>query len=167
MSFCATNDDRYLHFIYNGVAYGNGTKVSLKNSFINNYTYNGKKIWKYAWFGNRVVVNGQNMYFFSKDKTDWNFLHRNNIDLRIPQQCCPFFLIREDLIDYAIEEITHPVIVSVSHRVQEKDYANESVMWMWFIYVFVMIISLVFKEFYLIWIVASIIFFSWRKEKLN
>ena len=37
--------------------------------------------------------------------------------------------------------------------------------WAW--YIIIMFISLFFKEWYIGWIVATIIFFSWRKEKIN
>lgn len=167
MAACVTNNEEYRYFLHKGVYYGNGTKVIFTDNFVQNYTYNGKKIWKYAWFSHRIVVNGRSMYFFNRDKTDWSFLRQNNISQQEPQTCCPFFVIDATLIDLAIEKITYPIIVAASPKEKKSDWDDAQVIKMWFVYIGVLVASLVFKEFYLVWIIASILFFYWRKEKLN
>ena len=167
MAFCATGDEKYRYFQHKGVYYGTGTKVTLSDAFISRYTYRGRCLWKYAWFGNRITVNGKNMYFFSRDKSDWYFLRQNNISREYVDQTCPYFLVDEDLLDIAIEQVTYPIMVDLPPEEKKKDWEVDKVMWGWVTYIAALIFSLIFKEFYLIWFWATIIFYFYRKEKLT
>lgn len=167
MAMCITGDERYKYFPYGDKYYYNGTKVVLSNHFINNYTYKGQKIWKYAWFGHRFVVDGRNLYFFSRDNTDWYFLIQNNISQEYINQTCPYFVIEEELLDSAIECFVKPIEITPEPIVEKKDWQSDKVMRGWFTYALALIGSLIFKEFYVIWVIATIVFFSYRKEQLR
>jgi hypothetical protein len=162
---CYENED--LYFIYRNISYCKGTEISLTNSFIQKNSYEGNAIWKYARFCKRIVKDGKNMYFFARCPVDWYWMRENNLSRKTFEQTCPYFLIDDARMSNAIESIIKPIEIAVLPLPQYKDYEVAGVMVGWVIYLLVLFFSLIFKEFYLIWIVASIIFFSVRKGMLN
>ena len=52
-------------------------------------------------------------------------------------------------------------------NVRKKELSNDGMLIAWIWYVFIMAIAIIFKDMVSIWILASIIFFSYRKNKLK
>ena len=166
MSSCATRDERYKYFPYNNKYYYHKTKVILRDDFVNRYTYKGKNIWKYAWFSNRFVVNGKNMYLFYKEYVDWYILKQNNANQDY-NQTCPYFVLEEEMLGVAIEGFTKPIVIEPKMLIGNKYLNTDTKIKGWATYIFTLFASLIFKEFYLIWIVATVIFYYYIKEKNN
>ena len=143
-------------FVYKGKAYGAGTGIKLKQEYINTYLYNGYRIWQYAYLSN--INYKENKYMFNKYKT---------YPYSESQGCVSYFSISQSELDNVIEEIIEPKPVNVSRAKPKNDGEVEGMGILWTIYIAVMVASLIFREFYIIWIAASVFFFKLRKEILN
>jgi hypothetical protein len=165
MSTCYENDNSY--FTYHGVTYCVGTEVNFSDNFIKEFRYEGKPIWRYARFNKRVLSDGQIMCLFTQKQTDWWWLKEHNMDWDDFKKTCGYFLLKESTLDNAIEEITKPITIEVLKMPTYTDLEVVEVMVGWFVYILVLFFSFIFTEWYLLWIVASLIFFSFRKAMLN
>lgn len=161
MKMCYENSDQY--FRYRNVAYFTGTHVSFSDNFMTTYRYEGKPIWKYARFYKRI----NNTYVFTRLTTDFWWLKEHNMNWDDYKKTCPFFILDKSLLDNAIEVIDDPIEVTIQALPQYKDWEVTEVMVGWVIYILVLFFSLVFKDFYIIWIAASFLFFTFRKGMLN
>lgn len=164
---------------YCGKYYINGTEIILKEQYTNSHTFNGKKIWKYARFDRKTVYNGVTSYFFCATKLDWFSLQEMGLTLENKKDYATYFVIETFNIDSAIEEITKAIILTekesdeiksnitnmIEHQKTDFDYPE--LMMLWVVYAAVIIGSLIFKQFYIIWLIASYVFFVWRKDILN
>ena len=170
-----TNGDPRSFFYYKGDYYINGTEVVLTDEYINSHTWNGLKLWKYAKYDHQVVNNGSVAYFFCINKADRLALYAMGLDVNTTKNYAPYFVVRAIDIDYAIQEFTKPIKLSreTTEAIKEaivttkSDFDNGWLIVMWIVYIAVMLGSLIFKQFYIIWIIASVLFFKWRREMLN
>ena len=165
---------------YDGDMYYNGTKVKLKDEYIKTHTFYGKKIWKYARFDNITTYNNCRGYFFciTKDSLcDLLSMGYKNVEERnaIVREHAPYFIIPCHELHNAIEEIIVPLKVeqNLANTVQEsivnrafhpkKDSEVPGMTVLWIIYILALIGSLIFKQFYLLWIVETLLFTRYRK----
>lgn len=170
-----TNGDPRSFFYYKGDYYINGTEIMLKDTYINNHKCNGRKLWKYAKYHHQTYYDGSVAYFFCISRCDWISLYRMGLDEHITDDCAGFFVIKALELEYAIQEITKPIKLERAQTEAileaiakpKSDLDNTGVILLWAAYIFVLIGSLIFRQFYLIWIVASILFIKYRKELLN
>ena len=148
-----THDENYQYFFYNGTPYRTGTMVKFKDDFTAHYTFEGEHIWKYARFCMRMLKNGRSEYLFLP--------HRNP-----ENKYSSMFRIPEDKLEYAIEEIIKPIPIELVPKTKKKDTESAEVMIGWLIYPVVLFFSLIFKEWYVAWFWATLLFFIWRNKKL-
>lgn len=98
------------------------------------------------------------------------------LDIKTENDYAPYFVIEAFVLPNIIEEITKPIKLSQEETKAifaalaaepKKDWEVKGIVAAWLIYIAVLIGSLIFKEFYFIWIVATYIFLKYRKEMLN
>ena len=164
---------------YNGQYYINGTVVELLDSYTQNNNFQGKKIWKYARFDRQIRINGKVSYFFCIAKFDSISLMEMGLDLSIQKEYAYYFTIDAYMLEFAIKQIIKPICltkteqatidISLENMIEhpKKDLDCEELRIGWFIYFIVIVASLIFKQFYIIWIVVSLLFFKWRKGVLK
>lgn len=147
-------------FYYNGQFYSRGTKIKLKQKYLNTHTYNGEQIWPYARFDNKIMKENEIYFVFKISDIDMQGEWR---------KYSGYFLVYSHNIIDAIEKIISPVIINVEQKnvkyyMSEKNN-NECKIFGIIIYISVLVASLVFKEFYIIWAIASFIFYKWSKSQ--
>ena len=170
-----THKDPRSFFYYKGDFYINGTEIILTDEYVHKHQWNGKKLWKYARYDHQVNYNGRIAYFFCRSKCDWLSLDKMGIDIRDINDYAPYFVIEALSLEKAIEELTKPIklardeteMIKEAIITPKNDLDNEGIMVLWIAYIVVMVGSLIFKQFYFIWIVASVLFFKLRKEMLD
>lgn len=174
-----TNCDPRSFMYYKGEYYINGTEITLTDDYIKNNLFNEKKLWKYARFDHQTQHNGYNAYFFCAIKLDCLSLHEMNIDVNARKDYASYFIIEAYKIESVINKITKPIKLTkeenekiqeciidlIEHPKTDLDYPK--LLAAWIIYIIIMIASLIFNQFYIIWFVASYIFFMWRKDILR
>lgn len=171
----STIGDPRSFFYYRGDYYINGTEIILTDEYISKHQWDGKKLWKYARYDHQTVYNGRISYFFCASRIDRLSLNSMGFDVKIRDDYAPYFVIAALDLEGAIKEFTKPIKLE---RVEteailnaitepENDLDNTGLVILWIIYIAVMLGSLIFKQFYIIWIVASLLFFKWRKEMLR
>lgn len=165
-------DYHYLdNFYYNGTLYLSGTKIALSDDWINTHQFNGKKPWKYVIFNSRTIDG----CFFSAINIDFCSLLKLGMkfeDLKNYEHC---FKISPYDLNNAIEEIIYSNALSKEQleAVQQKlvepqhDWDNNGLVIAWIIYIAAMVGSLIFRQFYILWIIISIIFSQVRKDMLR
>lgn len=170
-----TNGDPRSFFYYKGDYYINGTEIILTDEYVNSHTWNGRKIWKYARYDHQVVYGGCVAYFFCISNADWLALNKMGLGPNAADDYASFFVIQALDIERAIQEFTKPIklrreqteAIKEAIATPKSDFDNAGLVLLWVIYIAVMIVSLIFKQFYLIWFAVSIIFFKLRKEMLS
>lgn len=171
----STNGDPRSFFYYKGDYYINGTEIILKDEYINSHQWNGKKLWKYARYDHQTIYNGRVAYFFCRSRSDWLSLNGMGLDVKAKNDYAPYFVVDALDIEDAIEEFTKPIKLERSETEAileaitkpKSDFDNPALLVLWIIYLAVMVGSLIFKQFYIIWAVASFLFLKYRKEMLN
>lgn len=171
---CANYDPRSF-FYYKGDYYINGTEIVLSDYYINTHTWNGRKLWKYARYDHQTLNNGSVAYFFCINRSDWLSLREMGLDPHAADDYAPYFVIRALDLESAIQEFAKPIklnrvqteVIKQAIVTTRSDFDNATLIVLWLIYIFVMIGSLIFKQFYIVWIIASVIFFKCRREMLN
>ena len=151
----------------------------LSDEYIKKQERNGKKIWKYARFGQKVNRDGVIGYVFYKHKSDWLSLRQMGLGSNAADEYSAYFVIDAWELDGAIEEITHPFILSqekteainkaISDMVEhpKHDWDDSGLLILWFLYIAALIGSLIFKDFYILWAVATFVFVKIRKDMKN
>ena len=164
---------------YNGDYYSNGSEVMIKDEYINTHTYNGKKIWKYAYFGNKIVHNGQTAYFFWSTRKRYIDFMELNIDYKTRGDYAPYFVVYAYELSNFIEEFTRPYKMSDEQKAEreraimymiehpKRDWDYPELLIGWIVYIGVLIGSLIFKEFYIPWAIATYAFYEYRKGILS
>ena len=159
-------------FYYNGDFYINGAEIMLTDEYINNHQFNGKKLWKYARYDHQTVYNGRVSYFFCINKIDRSYFNSMGLN---KDDYASYFVVEALDIENAIKEVTRPIkleraeteMIKESIVEPKRDFDNPTLVILWIAYIVVMIGSLIFKQFYIIWAVASFLFFKYRKEMLG
>ena len=170
-----TNGDPRSFFYYKGDYYINGTEIILTDEYIKRQLRNGKKLWKYATYHHQVSRNNGIAYFFCRSRCDWLALHGMGVDPKVIDDCEAYFTIDALDIDSEIKEFIHQIKLkrdetdAIKDAIirQQSDFDHPNVMLLWVVYISVMIGSLIFKQFYILWAVASILFFKWRRDMLD
>lgn len=149
-------------FRYNEKLYGEGTKVKVSQSYIDKHSTEEKQIWHYAEFECRTIINNEVHLYFKI--TDW-YLAPRTINYK-----AFYFVSTKDLNDF-IEEIETPPIDMEKYEVfipaMRKDWEVKGLMFAWVVYIAAMIGCLIFKDFWIFWIIISIIFDQYRKGKIE
>lgn len=173
------NGDPRSFMYYKGEYYINGTEVILSDDYIHHNLFDGKKIWKYARFAHQTTYNGRNAYFFCANKMDWLSLHEMGLDANVKKDYAGYFIIESYKIENIISEITKPIklpqreheIVDeyisniIEHPKTDWDFPELRVAWI--IYIALMAASLIFNQFYILWIIITYFFFKWRKDIID
>lgn len=170
-----TTGDPRSFFYYNGDYYINGTEIILTDRYIDRNQFNGKKLWKYAKYDHQTIYNGRVAYFFCRTRSDWLSIDKEGIDAQSINDYAPYFVIEAPFLDSAIKEIIKPI--KLDHTETEaimeaivspkSEFDNTGLVLLWIAYIAVMIGSLIFKQFYIIWVVVSLIFIKLRKEMIG
>lgn len=153
-------DDKY--FYYKGRYYTTKTVVKLTQQYRNTHTNLGFPIWKYAWFSHKIINRNEYCFYYANEY----YSNVNHEQIRSGDYCGYFQIKAEDL-ENAIEEIIKPVLIELVLATPKKDCAVEGMGTLWIIYIAIMISSLIFNEFYIIWIIVTYLFFKLRNEILN
>lgn len=162
-------------FYYNGDYYINGTEIILKDDYINQHQFNGKKIWKYARFDHQVCLNGRVAYFFCINKSDWLSLYEMGLDTKASSHYAPYFIVEAINVSNIIEEISKPIKLErhITQQILEdisepkSDFDNPDLVLLWAVYIIIMICSLIFNHFYIVWAIVSYLFVQCRKEMMH
>ena len=161
-------------FYYKGDIYIRRTEIKLTDSFIAKKAAQGKKIWKYAWYTGDAYA-GEFAFNYSKMTTDElrKLGYSREERMKMPNQYDPIFRIAGWEMDEAIEEIvrSEKLPKEMTERIMEniadpKTYKTNGEGVLWAIYIAVMIGSLIFNQFYLIWIAATLLFI-WIKKGMK
>lgn len=174
-----TNGDPRSFMYYNGEYYIDGTEIIVSDEYINSNTFDGRKLWKYARFHSQTKYNGKNAYYFCATKLDVTSLRSMGIDLEARKQYAHYFIVEALDIQKAIGEITKPIKLSqreheridkhisdmIEHPKKDWDYSELRVAWI--IYIALMAASLIFNQFYILWIIITYFFFKWRKDIID
>lgn len=171
----AQGNDPRSFFYYNGDYYINGTEIILTDRYVDQNQFNGKKLWKYARYDHQTVCNGKISYFFCITKCDWFSLNEMGIDAKVKNDYAPYFTIEANNLPYAIDQITKPIkleraetdMIMAAIVEQKHDWDNAGLMLLWLVYIIAMVSSLIFRQFYLIWIVITCVFYVIRKGMLS
>ena len=153
-----TSDINFKYFYYKGQSYTTGTKVRFTDSFVNAHANDEQKVWKYAVFSHRGTTYNPNLYVFWACDHElftrtYNYLYS--------------VVIKPEDIDNVIAEITKPIPITLVPAVPKKDWEVKGMGILWLIYIAVLFFSLIFRDFYVIWICATYGFFKIRKGLLN
>lgn len=154
---CYTNDINLRYFYFNGQSYTTGTEVELTQDYITAHSSIGNKIWRYA----RFVQKSYDCKTYKMMKCRYDPYSKERTDYIL------YFTIPVHELEQAIKVIVKPVPVELVHINPKKDWEVDGMFILWIIYVVILFLSLIFKEFYLIWIATSFVFFNIRKKMLN
>ena len=171
-----TNEDPRSFMYYRGTYYINGTEIKLKEEYIKSHKFNGLRLWKYAKFHHQV--NGSNGigYFFCKARADRLSLQGAGLPIDATDDCAAYFVVPALELENAIEEVTSPIKLSQSEQDAvnkaienmidhpKGDWDDPALVLLWVLYIAVMIGSLIFKQFFLLWVVATIVFVKIRED---
>ena len=149
-----THDINFQYFFYQGAAYCTGTKVKFERKFIETFTYNGEYIWETAIFSHRVLIDGKSEYVFMP------------YGIPVCGKFSGYFYITEMELKNAIEEIIKPINIELIEKKKKKDCESADVVIGWMLLFVILFFSLIFKEWYLLWMWSIIIFCIWRNRKL-
>lgn len=153
--------DNSQYFYYKGKTYSSGTVIKISQAYCNAYSYRDKPIWPYAKFDRKFVKDSLEYYVFSICNIDMAGQWRKYTGS---------FIINTIELDAVIEQIIKPLEIKNVELVipeQKMDWEDNNVLLLWAIYIAVMVGSLIFKQFYIIWVVATCVFIKYRKEMLN
>ena len=172
------NEIEYMYF--DGRTYMNGTHFTVKDEYIATHKPNGKKIWKHARFWG--TLNGPDglYYYFARAKYSFCDLYEVSKQTEesiasLQADYAPFFTARPWELHDVIEEFTKPLMISeeeeaarqeaitrtIEHPNNDWDYPE--MRFGWIVYILVLIGSLIFKQFYIPWAIATYIFYIYRK----
>lgn len=160
---------------YNNDIYYNGTEIALTDVYAKNHIYNGKPLWKYAYFNCKCNPNGVPSYMFIANKLDWSSLFNMGLPDNTRDNYAPYFTIPASELYMAIEEVTKPMkltreqtdAVLEAIAKPKSDFDNPELIVAWVVYILAMLGSLIFNEFYLIWPIITLIFSKVRKEMIK
>lgn len=100
-----------------------------------------------------VNANGTHTCLISRSYNDWGVIKSCEIEM--------FFNNFEDVVEEVV------LLPTKQHGNKYKDTEVDAMLYGWIYYILVMLIATIFNGRIFIWIVASIIFWTWRKRKLN
>lgn len=167
------------YFYYKGDYYGNATKIAIKKEFIDKQTPHGiaKKFWS------EYVFAGQqgDKYFFNPlgcrypDLTCKGFSKEEA--RRIQNECSACIALSGFELEIYVGEILTPEKKMTGFSKEQVDKAIEDIiehpkhdwdypehLFLWIVYILLMIGSLIFKQFYLLWFAFTIGFLCIRKN---
>lgn len=135
--------------------------MNLRNYF----EYNGKKYYTGTIFIMKVS-NRLCEYTFVGYNVDYKALLCKSVNSQQVRSLIPIW---ESVLNKNLVSITDKIDTSVHSPVEKKmkDTQIDGLFlgWMW--YIFLMIISVIFKDAIGLWILWSVVFFTWRKNKIK
>jgi hypothetical protein len=177
---CTYTEKDPREFMYvKGECYINGSEVILSDEYIKTHTFNGLPLWKYAKFTRRTFYNNQTAFFFSISKYDWTDFVVMGLDPRTRFNYAPYFVVVISELDGAIKEFTNPIKLSkeetearrkavedmISHPKSDFDYPELIAAWL--VYIGVLLATLMFRDFYLLWAIETVIFCKYRNGVID
>jgi len=147
-----------------GCGYGNDTIVKLSPEFRNKMKEEqGVDIWPYARH-KETLYNGKKYYHMF-----WVAKIYDNCKDECPvswNKCAGYFCIDDWDIEEAISEIVEAKKVPIKKQEMKKDIESEEVMIGWVVYILLLLVSLIFTQWYVGWIGATVFFMGWRRIHL-
>lgn len=141
------------YFLYKGKLYGgkdDKTIVQLSDEFVKK-----NNIWKYVKYQNSLEYKGETINYF----IPVNFDYEKNQSVYVSSYNWYVVIKGEDL-DECIYKIIKPV-----YAVIEKEKNSEMIGIVTAIYIVLMLCSLIFNQFYLLWIILTVIYVEFLKEE--
>ena len=146
----ATNSRKLYYFEFKGARYPVGTVVRITEKEMKRIGADSPYITILNHYENS---NGTHSCLIMKSYDDWGITKSCEMNT--------FFSKFEDIV----EEV---VLLPTKQRGNRyKDTEVDAMLYGWIYYILVMLIATIFNGRIFIWIVASIIFWTWRKRKLN
>ena len=143
-------DNSRLFFVLNSVAYRNGTVVKFKDEYINSYH---QKECLYGTFCYKE--HDSDVYVFCRKSTTR------------PVVQCGYFRVRGCDLANAIDDIICPFTVTVHVNRPSSIFSIPNICTAFFLYAIVMFFSLVFQQFILVWIIATVCLIIFCKNKMQ
>lgn len=163
-------DEKYpYYFRYGGRTYTKETVVKLTQSYLDAHPLNfgcptsphyGEPITPLQMFCNRRDICGIEYYVFSPCREDRFY----NLMFGYIQVHTNFLYIKASEIEDAIEEIIKPEPIVIVPAQKTKDWESPAIMVGWGLYILALLSSFIFKDWTTAWLIASLIFFTWRKK---
>lgn len=150
-----------------------GTIVKLSEEFINKCkNYFGENIYDYAVFSHVYNADGIFLYVFYKctNPNTKLFFINNDDEVRKFYNSYPDIEISPADLDMAIEDYIYDISYEVdrpTYLCMKKDWEIPGMTRAWGILIIIMIASMVFKGFSILWFIEIAIFNSWRSDFIN
>ena len=138
------------YFEFKGVRYPVGTIVKITEKEMKRVGADSPYV---TILNHHENSNGTHSCLILRSYDDWGVMQSGEIST--------FFNNFEDVI----EEIALLPTKQLGNRY--KDTEVDAMLYGWIYYILVMLVSVLFNGFIYIWIIASIVFWTWRKRKLN
>ena len=171
MLFNYSNDPRE-YMYYKGDFYLNGTQVEFTGEFLENNKIDGKKMCRYGEFVRQQNFSDGVGYYFRKINP-YDKEHR--IDYKEFENCADGIRITAMNIEDTIKDIIRPFKLerektdAILYEIikPKSDFDYPALIVLWIVYIAVMAGSLIFKQFYIIWIIVSWVFYETRRKMLD
>lgn len=152
-----------------------GTIVKFSDKFIQKRkNYFGEDIYDYAIFSHVYNTSDELSYVFHKYiGPNYGGNSKNKIsaeERRRHDKCISFFRIPSEDLYMAIEKYTYDVAYEVdrpTYLCMKKDWEIPGMTRAWGILIIIMIASMAFKGFPILWFIEIAIFNSWRSDFIN
>lgn len=150
-----------------------GTIVKLSKEFINKRkNYFGEDIYDYAMFSHIYNADNEFSYvFYTCTNPDTKlFFYNNKDDVNRFYNSEWYFKIPPSDLDMAIEDYVYDISYEVdrpTYLCMKKDWEIPGMTRAWGILIIIMIASMVFKGFPILWFIEIAIFNSWRSDFIN
>ena len=125
--------------------------------YLNYFVYNGQKYYT----GTVVKLrSGKAGSFICRiAERDWSVFKVDGYRMIIPGDCM------QSTIVSITDQVNKNVHMPVQKTFKDSDIDGLSLGWVW--YIFLMLISILFKDCIKLWIVISVLFFGWRALKIK
>ena len=139
------------YFIYNGVAYGEGTTVLFSDKVHQKHYFSSELKNKPHRFIGGSTAGWMN--FRWQEDVDWKYNKHNDVTI---------YNVEDEIV-----AIVHPVYVELVSWQKQAFYnmktkkVQPDVFGGWLLYIIVMLVGFIFKDVIIIWIFATIIFTVW------
>lgn len=132
------------YFVYNGKRYYAGSEIKIRDSLYKDPVYNHLATFHYH------DLEHDN-YFYRMHNTGTTFVDKG--DLFFKKLCG------------VSKEADGSIGAPQEKQLKDSQIPRLAIGWVW--YIFIMLVSLIFNGRFVIWTIASIVFFRWRKEVIK
>ena len=144
------NTNKLNYFEFKGARYPVGTVVKITEKEMKRIGADNPYITILNHYENS---DGTHSCLILKSYNDWGVVKSCEMNT--------FFNNFEDIV----EEVTLLPTIQAGNRYKDKEV--DVMLYGWIFYILIMLVSVLFKDFIYIWIIVSVVFWIWRKGKLN